>query len=544
LLEVVAVTVAVSLDRHCDCSHFGLWLRRDTAPTTTNKTNCDCSKFRVFQTQNHFPPSSSLTQKIFKATGKKRGSTYMEADTFLVREARQIAFNRLPERVRKQFAFQHFYTESLDGSSGHLSVKFLAMFISYFCAIFKLEGRRKQYEERPSDKSGRDFARAHKKAQIVFQQLSATYSVVITRYSRHHILEVRPPRGSSSAVVGSPSGISGIAARAHVIREPAFRYESDELVFFELLYQVTADVVRMAFEGDATVQELAVEEANRLFRSKSFLFEDQRRSNDVGLVAHQLDAKAHSVLENTQQLAELLVPRGAKLMVKYASIQRSPFLACQLPGGTSHLKYQRVKKPGAVSAPTPAEKLYKVEMTTCCFPSEHRAMTEASHSANPVTGDGGSAGLGGGGRQSPTNRSDPSSSFNQSRSNVTPLPPSLNPMDLAAPSPDLEQGKAKNLASAMARKLRLSKPRPLSPEIPEAQDGPEDDDGDANGADLERYYSRPAAAWYNVDVMQELTSIYQALANGVVVSHLTVPLDLKLQYDANGFLVPDSLPQV
>lgn len=480
----------------------------------------------------------------------------MEADTFLVREARQIAFNRLPERVRKQFAFQHFYTESLDGSSGHLSVKFLAMFISYFCAIFKLEGRRKQYEERPSDKSGRDFARAHKKAQIVFQQLSATYSVVITRYSRHHVLEVRPPRSSSSSTraVGSPSGISGIAARANVIREPAFRYESDELVFFELLYQVTADVVRMALEGDVTVQELAVEEANRLFRSKSFLFEDQRRSNDVGMVAHQLDAKAHSVLENTQQLAELLVPRGAKLMVKYASIQRSPFLACQLPGGTSHLKYQRVKKPGGVvSVPTPAEKLYKVEMTTCSFPKDHRAMTEANDHATTKGISEGSvmAGTGTtvGGRHSPTahRSSDPSSSsFNQShRSNSTPPPSSLNPMDLAAPSPDLEQGKAKSLASAMARRHRASKPRALSPENPpEIQDGPEDDDGEANGADLERYYSRPAAAWYNVDVMQELSSIYQALANGVVVTHLTVPLDLKLNYDVNGFLLLDSLPQV
>lgn len=457
----------------------------------------------------------------------------MEPDKFVVREARDIAFSRLPERIRKQFAFQHFYTERLDGSSGHLSVKYLAMFISYFCSVFKLEGRRRQYAERPSDKSGRDFARAHKKAQIVFQQLSATYSVVITRYSRHHVLEVSAPSRAPS-VVGSGAPEQPSPQRRRVTRrEPAFRYESDELVFFELLYQITAEVVRMAFDGDATVQELAVDEANRLFRSRSFQFDDQRRSNELALVGRQLDAKAHSVLENTQQLAELLVPRGPKLMIKYANIQRTPFLACQLPGGTSYLKYQRVQRPGVASKPTPAERLYKVEMTTCTFAHEHRALTELNGGAvTPHQDDNlfASSSIGTANHRSTSRLSAKSPTS----------PPQLNPSDLSAPSPDLEESRAKNLVSALARRHRATRVRPQSP----ADETGDDDDGEASFHDLERYYARPASAWFDVDIMSELSAIYQALANGVVVTQLTVPLDLKLTYDAGGILMLDSLPDL
>lgn len=456
-------------------------------------------------------------------------------DRFLVAHARDVAYQRLPLQLRKQFAFRHFYTDELDVANGSsLSVKFLSLMIMYFCVVFKLEGRRRQYEERPSDASGRDFSQAHRRAQLVFQQLACTYSIIVMRYTAHRVLEI-------------PTASGGVR------RESSFRCASDEMVFFEMLYQLTADVVRQAFEGDASVQELAVDETNRLFRSRSFLFQSQHRSDEVARTTRELDRKASSILENTGQLADILVPQGEKLVMKYANQQRTPFLACQLPGGTSYLKYQRVKRAGgAPSQPTLAERRYKVEMTTCPFSPTHRAIsshgqrrpttaTPVPETASPISGLSKAAS-----RQEtpqPGGKGVDGTDSRRAGGSVTPLqasqlsvPGGTSSSGLrAAPSPDVEQNK-----SAVAKVLRsLNVPNRLV----KVDEDPADAEAREALAAFERFLSRPAVEWLQTDVMPELAAIYQALANGVVVTTFTIPADLKLSYDLHGMLVLESLPE-
>jgi hypothetical protein len=294
------------------------------------------------------------------------------------------------------------------------------------------------------------------------------------------------------------------------------------MVFFEILYQFTADVIRLAFEGDPSVQELAVDETNKLFRSKTFLFHSQNRSDMLSRATKVLDEKSKNVLENTSQLAELLVPKEAKLIMKHANQQRTPFLACQLPGGTNYLKFQRVRRGGGATVPTAAEQMYKVEMTSCPFPPDHRAL------ALPASAQ-------------------PSVTVASPHADGKPLP--LTPSDISrvvAASPDVE-------ASVSSLASRNHSNGRLRPQTRGGGPSPTSSDVSVNAhstsaaddlTEFERFLVRPAIEWLMTDMFEEISAIYQALANGVVVSNFSVPLDLKLRYDPSGMLILDSLPNV
>lgn len=452
----------------------------------------------------------------------------MQQETFLVAEMRNAAFAKLPDELRRQLAFRHFYTQELDPTAGSLSVKFFSLLIYYFCAMFRLEGRRRQYEERPSDTSGAEFAKAHAHAKMVFQHLSSCYSVILLRYSVHSKLPVRrkiaESVGKNGQVLGGGYGVGttkGLATH-RVVQEAAFHYASDEMVFFEVLYQIAVDLVLLAFDGDVGIQSMAVAETNRLFRSKSFLFFAQQRESEVKAKIAEHDRKAKSVLENSQQLIELLTPLEPKLSMKHATHQRTPFLDSKLPGSSSVLKFLRVRRRGLPSAPSAAEKNYSVEMNRCPFPQDHRAQQQIPAS---VVGH-------------------PSQRQAAPSASVTEYPQSTGgTISIVVPSstsPELEMTKRQQQQAPPHRARSsgaLQSEGTLSGAFTNGTGVPSSASAGGGGCSLPLMPTATAEEWLKVDMANEIAKIYQALANGVVVTSFGVPPDLLLTYDVQGVLM-------
>jgi hypothetical protein len=495
-----------------------------------------------------------------------------EGGQFLVSKARQTLYEELPPKLQQQFAFRHFLTDHLDPDASSLSIKYFALVVIYFCAVFKLEGRRKQYEERETEKSGRDFARAHRRAQAVFKALSTVYSTILMRYNCHTWISYEerdtdtdyPARGDAATRPGHKK----------ILKEKAFKFSSDEMIFYEKLYQMTIGMVRLAFSGDSTVQALVEAEANKLFRSKSFLFHEQHRFDTIQDLVLELDRKSKSVLENNLQLAEMLTPQALRLTMKYANQQRTPFLSSQLPGGTKYIKYQRVRK-AKVSEPSATEKVYTTEMTKTTFSIEHRSLKRLKDNVQQLTLRPGTKQqpFSGSAKRGQPNAPARATGFLCSREDSRSELPEGHLDDIPAveidePEEDFYHGEdaqahEKTVDQALVvPKMALPMttlsgktnvpPSERSETVTtvRATSSPGREKQDISmGSTLHsvvqeeenqwlNYLSRPAVQWRETDVFDEISAIYQALANGVIVTNLGIPQDLLLNYDDDGMLVP------
>ncbi len=465
-------------------------------------------------------------------------------EQFFVRDAIAIVFARMPAKLRKQFAYQHFYTDSIDPLAQCLSIKFFSLLILYYCSVFRLEGRRRQYLERQTGKSGRDFAKAHEKTRVTFEALSCCYSSLVMRYNCHNIIEYTPRASSdsnSSSVGGAVSAGSErraaktgpysiglkvpLAARK---RAQAFEFASDELVFFEMLYQASVQIVTIAFEGDANIQHMASEEVNKLFRSRSFLFHEQKRSLAVAQSLKALDKKAKSLLENNQQLAELLSEPPPHVSMRLASAQRTPFVACTFPGQQSTLKYARVRRPNGEVVASVAERDYSLETKMSPFPLSHRAKaTVLSNAAFGVGRAGRNSVMAvdeepvvvmleppvDGGKRTPS-----TSAADALSTSKTSTPSKLLGAPNPLPSP-LHLGPSRSESLLAASALGATMPNPTETD------------------QLQELLRQPLLQWATTDLYPEISSIYQALANGVVVTNFGIPSDLQLLYDEEGLLI-------
>jgi hypothetical protein len=311
-------------------------------------------------------------------------------ENFTVVAARNYFFARLPKVLKSQLAYRHFYTDELDVGiqpdrcirSSVLSAKFFGSLLMYLCSLFKLEGRRKQYEQLASEKAGREFADAHNRTQEIFQFLTASYGTILMTYNCHNELEYPLRLTPQLKLQLSKSGpqAHGMKAPLPVVkRASAFTYRSDELRFYEELFTMAEDIVSLAFHEDDEMKRNAVTEVNRLFRSDSFLFKEQKREDDIRTKALSLDRKSKGVLHNSRRVVELLQPPIPSLVIKYAIQQRTPFIGSKFPGGTSYMKYQRVKKEGSdMAEPSKMEKMYNAETGRVLFPIDHPAMAEVA----------------------------------------------------------------------------------------------------------------------------------------------------------------------
>jgi len=261
---------------------------------------------------------------------------------FSVVAARTVLFNRLPEELRRQTAYRHFYTDTLHPTSHLLSLKFFSLFVAFFCALCRLEGRRSQYVEHESDKSGHSFARAHRKARALYQRLCATYAEILLRYNTHSSISYEESRGRAKREL-SKTGDLSVRSTAQRRVVPAFQYVATELRFYEELYTFTEQMLRIAF-SDARLQLPIAQEVNRIFRSDSFNFPRQQREAKVQEHVRRLDrGDEASLLQNHARLAAVLEEPPAKLMVKYATVQRTPLIGCRYPAGAMNsLRYQRL----------------------------------------------------------------------------------------------------------------------------------------------------------------------------------------------------------
>ena len=472
-------------------------------------------------------------------------------EQFFVRDAVRVVYHRMPSKLKQQFAFQHFYTDLLDPVASCLSTKFFSLLILYFCSIFRLEGRRRQYMERETGKSGRDFARAHEKARMAFEALSCCYSSLVMRYNCHNVLEYKirvNPHEMSVSKNDKNTGSYGFGLKtpiARVKRQQAFEFASDELVFFEMLYQASVQVVTIAFEGDASIQQLAAEEANKLFRSRTFLFHEQKRAVAVRSSLKALDAKAKSLLENNQQLAELLSEPAPHLSMRLASSQRTPFVACTFPGQQSTLKYSRVRRPNGEVVASVAERDYSVETRISPFPQAHRAKCSRGFGQSTCTVDG-----------------HPLSATTESPGGIE----NLLSLTVEIPAPDGDDAGGNKSAGLRSTSSNGGEPAPPSLTLPliststpkstpgspaemSARDGNRHQSVAAltastplnqppsENAQFAELLRQPLAQWSTTDLYPEISAIYQALANGVVVTDFGIPSDIQLHYNDDGLLV-------
>lgn len=298
-------------------------------------------------------------------------------DGFRVSSTVAVLFSRLPVRLRDHIAFRHFFTPELDPVAHGVCIKFFTLLIFYFTTVFRLEGRRRHYQEHNTASAGAEFYAAHVRAQRVFKDTTTCYSIILSRYNVHsdlqykvsHAFLIRGRRERGPYAVGLKDSNS---LQTSV---PAFTYAADEMLFYEHLFQMLAEVVRLAFSEDAKVQDAITKQLGNIFRSPTFTFNDVRRSEKVTALTGTLESKGLSLMENTQQLAELLTAHNPKMIAKYAIQQRSPFVANFLPGGNSFMKYQRPRN-NALTKPVPTknEKMYTVETKDPPFPMDHRAM--------------------------------------------------------------------------------------------------------------------------------------------------------------------------
>ena len=285
--------------------------------------------------------------------------------------ARSAFYKQLPIKLQRAVAFRHFYTEELDRASSILSLKFVSAFVLYFCALFRMEGRRKQYLTTQTDKSGRDFALAHHRAREIFLLLSRCYSVIVTRYNIRSFITISQRKAGNTgfgedtlkngARWGSASGSSTVA------RERAFVYIVDEERFYEELYNYTQKMLFHAFRGDAGLQAMVAKEVERLYRSKAFMFGERTREKQINAMVDDIEHGLPGILRNSRQLASLLLPPAPRVVMKYAVQQRTPFVASTFPGGTSWMKYQRLRKTGYDAAPSRLEQEYNVEDSAPSF---------------------------------------------------------------------------------------------------------------------------------------------------------------------------------
>lgn len=515
-------------------------------------------------------------------------------EQFFVRDAIAIVFARMPAKLRRQFAYQHFYTDTIDPAAQCLSIKFFSLLILYYCTVFRLEGRRRQYTERQTGKSGQDFAKAHEKTRATFEAMACCYSSLVLRYNSHNVIEYTARGGNASAAGMDGGGAAGTsvdqrralksgpfsiglkAPLAQVKRCHAFEFASDELVFFEMLYQASVQIVMIAFEGDANIQQLASEEVNKLFRSRSFLFHEQKRSVAVASSLRQLDSRAKSLLENNRQLAELLSDPAPHLSMRLASTQRTPFVACTFPGQHSTLKYQRVKRPNGEVVASVAERDYSLETKVSPFPAGHRAKAASASAA--AFGGGGA----GGSRTSSNTTGYARATSSNGRNSIgfdddaNAPTPTINVEDPQQPSESAQPGtttigRSKTSAVTVANVTGQPKATVLPSSTPTSSNGaaapvsPLGADVASPGMDstmsgggaggnggsssspnsstvnevdqLVALLRQPLAQWASTDLYPEISSIYQALANGVVVTNFGLPTDLQLIYDDDGLLI-------
>lgn len=315
---------------------------------------------------------------------------------FSILTARNMLFSRLPDEIRTQTAYRHFYTDDLDPKSGNLSLQFFSLCVSYFCCLCRLEARRAQYIANQTDKSGSGFARAHRKARAVFKRLNATYGMILMRYNTHNTLVYRKkltPKERTELARGPSIHATGAKPLGPPMkRERAFVYVADEMRFYEELFVFAEEMLRLAFTDDRLQQPIA-EEINRIFRSQSFNFGDMKRDAKVKGAVAEMDEHAVNLTQNNQGLAEVLVQPVKKITMKYAVTQRSPFVAARFPGGMSALKYQRIPAQGAMrpnsssagrgkaggpqpllKAPSNDDQLFTLETQVPAFPPNHRVV--------------------------------------------------------------------------------------------------------------------------------------------------------------------------
>jgi hypothetical protein len=275
--------------------------------------------------------------------------------------ARSELFDRLPADLQSHVAFKHFYTHDLKGSSGELSLRYFSLFIAYFCALCRLEGRRRHYLQSPSDKSGASFARAHNRARQVFQRLNGAYSAILMRYNMHSTLDIpKKPRvvrraGHAPAVVEDTNTTGRYAVGAKSLGPPVskvrpFEYAADELRFYEELYVFTEQLLRLAFTDDR-LQGPITAEVNNIFRGQRFNFGPLAREASIRKAAAELTATslsatsgntgggaANELDQNMRHLAEVLVPPAPKVSIKEAAVQRTPFVASRFNSGKMSMK--------------------------------------------------------------------------------------------------------------------------------------------------------------------------------------------------------------
>ena len=444
---------------------------------------------------------------------------------FDVMWARSYLLMRVPERLRNSDTFRHFYTDQQDAVASCLSIKYFSLVILHFCTLFRLEGRRRQYLQHETEKSGRDFAAAHSRAKVVFEELTRTYGLIVLRYNRHSEISYaiktfrNQERGPYSQGLKSP-----IPAR---VRFCAFSHDTEEIRFYEELFHFTVRVVRLAFNQDEHLKTIATEQLTIMFRSKSFAFADQRHDDNVRNTLHQLELKHEGLLDNNQELAELLVPAVPKLIIKYANIQRTPFFSTLFPGGTSGIKYRlpdedpmSTKKGSSASVAKKLQENYVSEVKKCTFPSTHRAWRNVRKHNDTYTILLPAALLRHTSMTSkcPTQNSPGTAnllSADAAKHVKLPLAKGVGEVSLAsATSPE-----ASHRAHGGMTGLHFNQVQP-SAELR-----------------FEDMVHEPPEAWIGRDLNGDIQAVFQGVANGVIIRSFALPSDLLLSYDPSGFLM-------
>ena len=638
-------------------------------------------------------PSHHAGAPSASAGGQSPGGTISSgSSSFSVVIARKMLFERFPAKLKQQLAYRHFYTDEFDVhatlqsqlqampgvthqngrfansrngaaaaaataqqqlfqatsaalSPPSLSLQLFSLFISYFCSLFRLEGRRKEYLKNDhSTKLGAEFSKAHQRTRAVFKRLTNVYATVVTTYNLHAQITILRPykdqiRDQQRVKLPHNANAKPIPAVRDV---RAFQYAADELQFYEELVVFTTELMRLAFSDEKLRQPISAEIA-RLFRSPSFRFGAERREAEVQQAAATMGRAQHGLRGNVRALAEALVPPSQPLIMKYALQQGTPLLGGRITtakGVMANLKYMR---PAFVAQGTPPSQInQRLEATfsndtqTLGFPSWHKACGSpkrpgsgggesqrpisprsasggsdistprltgsqergsrgqnasgrkgaAGSTAGSATGYGGSSGKGGGaggsvqlhrtlallpqltdydgqldatfgGRQSPGVAESGSQAFSGAYGGVWAGAPSQAAFDPAAettvaaaatvasavtPPPALRPASPQSLnksgrpnspaKGAFVTKLKASLLASSTPTAPPPLVSPRDLDATLILAPIDPATGRED--WHRYDAGPEIDSVYQSMANGVMVTSFGVPKDLLLGYDAVG----------
>jgi len=236
-------------------------------------------------------------------------SPSQKRDTIM--ELREKHYVDLPKKYKQHPVFKEFYNDTL-------SLKLFSYFVLYFCVLFKLEARRKKYEASQAKNDGRSFAEAHARTRAIFLQLTNCYSTILLKYS----------------------------CFACVKQQAKFQFADDELIFYEVLYWMTAKDLRDVFLDDR-LYSCIDEQLNKIFRSRSFDFRYEKQQREWETLRNRLiiERKGGDMPTKNDKLASILIAPLPKIQLQYAMVQRSSFITARFPDKMQSLSYTQGPPP-------------------------------------------------------------------------------------------------------------------------------------------------------------------------------------------------------